>query len=91
MAKQPQPFLFLPLFTNVVEEVFCEVREYEILGSSPRASVDGIMLVVERVDPPGVSGTERRRKRAHGAPQAVTSLPPNRGTFQAGTPANPNQ
>jgi hypothetical protein len=32
------------------------------------------MFVVERVDPPGVSGTERRRERAHGAPQAVTSL-----------------
>jgi hypothetical protein len=32
------------------------------------------MFVVERDDPPGVSGTERRRKRAHGVSQAVTSL-----------------
>jgi len=32
------------------------------------------MLVVERHVPPGVSRTEKRRKRAHGAPQAVTSL-----------------
>jgi hypothetical protein len=42
--------------------------------NSPLASADGIMLVVARVDPPGVSGTERRRKRARGAPQAATSL-----------------
>jgi hypothetical protein len=39
-----------------------------------KKSVDGIMFVVERDDPPAVSGTERRRKRAHGVSQAVTSL-----------------
>jgi hypothetical protein len=49
------------------------------------------MLVVERVDLPGVSGTERRRKRAHGAPQAVPPFPQNRGTLKAATLANPNQ
>jgi hypothetical protein len=70
---------------------FQTVSGIGILGSSPLASVDGIMLVVERVDPPGVSGTERRRKRAHGAPQAVISLPQDRGTLKAATPANPNQ
>jgi hypothetical protein len=30
--------------------------------------------VVERDDPPSVSGTERRRKRAHGVSQAGTSI-----------------
>ena len=39
-----------------------------------KKSVDGIMVVVERDDPPAVSGTERRRKRAHGVSDALTSL-----------------
>jgi hypothetical protein len=32
------------------------------------------MFVVERDDPPAVSGTERRRKRAHGVSVAMASL-----------------
>jgi hypothetical protein len=27
----PRPLLFLPLFTNVLEEEFCEVRWVEVL------------------------------------------------------------
>jgi hypothetical protein len=59
---------------RIDRRLFTGVRGIEILGSSPRASVDGIMFVVERDDPPAVSGTERRTKRAHGVSDAVTSL-----------------
>jgi hypothetical protein len=33
-SVRPQPFLFLPLFTNVVEDAFCELRVYGVLRSS---------------------------------------------------------
>jgi len=48
------------------------------------------MFVVERDDPPAVSRTERRRKRAHGVSQAVTSLSiENSASFKATTLASP--
>jgi len=32
--RLPRSFLFSPLFMNVVEEEFCELRESGVLGSS---------------------------------------------------------
>ena len=43
---------FMPLFTNVLEEEFCELRHLGILGSWHWAMYGGIMVVVERDNSP---------------------------------------
>src|SRR5215212_4658279 len=70
----PWPFLFLPLFTNVVEEEFCELRLDGVRGSSHGASDDGIMVVMERgMERGGPWGFLRAGREGEGVAQDARS------------------